>query len=512
MLEPTGQNAEQIRYWNEEAGPVWLAHRELLDAQIRPFGELAMDRAALRQGDRVIDVGCGFGETSLELARRVGVGGKVLGIDISTAMLEEARKGAAAAHLANAHFENVDAQTHPFQPAAFDLVYSRFGVMFFADPTAAFSNLRVALRPGGRVAFVCWQALQENQWAQVPLAVVLRHVPAPPAPPPDAPGPFAFADGERVRQILRAAGFTEITIEDVHAPMGVGGGINLTSAVEFLMNTGSTGRLLREAANERIRSRVRDELPAALLPFTKGNAVHLGAAVWIVTARSESNRTEIAKRSRALADDPLRGRQPTSHERMAGQPWDASYHDGPPPWDIGRPQPAIVRLASAGGLAGRVLDAGCGTGENTLLVASLGLSVLGIDVAETALAIAREKARNRGIEVEFAAADAFQLQRLGRRFQTVLDCGLFHAFDRDERARYVASLAAVTERDGTLYVLCFSDEGPDTGPHPISEEELRAAFKRSSGWNVATIEPDRIQTRFHGEHGAPAWLATIKRT
>jgi SAM-dependent methyltransferase len=195
---------------------------------------------------------------------------------------------------------------------------------------------------------------------------------------------------------------------------------------------------------------------------------------------------------------------------MTGVPWDASYHDGPAPWDIGHPQPAIVRLASKGGFAGAVLDAGCGTGENALFVASLGLSVLGIDVAETALAIARQKADQRGIEVEFAPADAFHLERLGRKFETVLDCGLFHAFDRDERSRYTASLASVTEHKGTLCVLCFSDDGPDTGPHTISQEELRAAFNPGTGWNVAAIEPDRIQTRFH-DNGAPAWFATIKR-
>ena len=171
------------------------------------------------------------------------------------------------------------------------------------------------------------------------------------------------------------------------------------------------------------------------------------------------------------ADDPFRGRTPTSHERMTGLPWDASYHGGPAPWDIGRPQPAIVRLASGGGLAGPVLDAGCGTGENALHVASLGLAVLGVDVAETALAIARAKAADRGLGVEFAVADALQLERLGRTFQTVLDCGLFHTFDGQERLRYAASLASVTERDGTLYVLCFSDDGPDRGPHPISQQE-----------------------------------------
>ena len=196
---------------------------------------------------------------------------------------------------------------------------------------------------------------------------------------------------------------------------------------------------------------------------------------------------------------------------MTGLPWDASYYDGPAPWDTGQPQPAVVRLASAGGFAGAVLDAGCGTGENALHVALLGLPVLGIDVAETALAIARAKADDRGINVEFAVADALQLERLGRKFATVMDCGLFHTFDGDERPRYVASLASVTEQGGTLYVLCFSDDGLDTGPHPISQKELRAAFNRSTGWDVAAIEPDRIQTRYHDD-GAPAWLATIKRT
>jgi SAM-dependent methyltransferase len=167
-------------------------------------------------------------------------------------------------------------------------------------------------------------------------------------------------------------------------------------------------------------------------------------------------------------------------------------------------------LASEGRIAGAVLDAGCGTGENALHVASLGWSVLGVDVAETALAVAREKAADRGIEVEFAAADAFQLDRLGRSFATVLDCGLFHTFDDVERIRYVASLGSVTEHNGTVYVLCFSDDGPDTGPHPISQNELRAAFNNSNGWHVVAIEPDRIQTRYHDD-GAPAWFATIKR-
>jgi SAM-dependent methyltransferase len=204
---------------------------------------------------------------------------------------------------------------------------------------------------------------------------------------------------------------------------------------------------------------------------------------------------------------PTEDRRPTSHERMAGRPWDASYRDGPAPWDIGRPQPAILPLE----FAGPVLDAGCGTGENALHVAALGVPVLGVDVAETAVAMARQKAVERGLDAAFEVADALRLDRLGRSFATVLDCGLFHTFDGDERRAYVASLASVTRRGGTVYVLCFSDADPDAaGPHPVSEQELRAAFAPAD-WNVTGLEPSRIETTFHA-HGAAAWLATIERT
>ena len=217
----------------------------------------------------------------------------------------------------------------------------------------------------------------------------------------------------------------------------------------------------------------------------------------------------MTERTGVRADHPYSGRRSTSHERRAGQPWDASYLDGPAPWDIGRPQPAIVRLAGEGAFVGAVLDAGCGTGENAIHLASLGLDVTGVDVAETALSIAREKATNRGVHADFVVADALHLDRLGRVFETVLDCGLFHTFDSDERRDYAAGLASSTSLDGNLYVLCFSDaEGG--GPHPISQKELRAAFERSGGWNVTSVTPDRIETRFAAQ-GAPAWLAKIER-
>ncbi|MGE0601087.1 MAG: class I SAM-dependent methyltransferase [Dehalococcoidia bacterium] len=207
--------------------------------------------------------------------------------------------------------------------------------------------------------------------------------------------------------------------------------------------------------------------------------------------------------------DPFQGRNPTSHERMTGVPWDASYHGGPAPWDIGGPQPAIVRLSATGVLKGPLLDAGCGTGENALHVAALGVQVLGVDVAETALEMARNKASERGINAEFATADALQLDRLGRTFETVLDCGLFHTFEAAERPAYVSSLASVMRPGGKLYILCFSDAGPDTGPHPVSESDLRAPFS-NGGWQIESLERERVGTRFHAD-GAPAWLATMKR-
>ncbi|MGW5701438.1 class I SAM-dependent methyltransferase [Amycolatopsis japonica] len=203
-------------------------------------------------------------------------------------------------------------------------------------------------------------------------------------------------------------------------------------------------------------------------------------------------------------EDPFGGRNPTSHERMTGLPWDASYLEGPAPWDFGGPQPAVVR--AAGSFTGTVLDAGCGSGENALHLASRGLPVLGVDVAETALAIARRRASELGLDAEFMTADALHLERLGRRFDTVLDCGLFHAFDADERVAYVKSLEAVTK--GTLYILCFSD-GENAGPHPVKREALTKPF--GAGWRVKAIVEERVRTRFHDEEGAPAWFATIER-
>jgi SAM-dependent methyltransferase len=197
---------------------------------------------------------------------------------------------------------------------------------------------------------------------------------------------------------------------------------------------------------------------------------------------------------------------------QAHPPWDASYTGGTPaPWDIGRPQPAFVRLADEGRLTGRLLDAGCGTGENALLAASHGADVTGIDVAPTAIARARAKATERGLTARFEVADALDLGRLGLSVDTVIDSGAFHVFSDDDRARYVARLAAVLRPAGACYLMCFSDRQPGTwGPRRVGADELRAAF--ADGWAIESIDPDAFEINpVLGTTQVQAWLAVIRR-
>jgi SAM-dependent methyltransferase len=282
-FDRTGPNAEQVRYWNETAAPKWIQYQTVLDTQLEGLGRMTMDRARLASGEHVLDVGCGCGATSRALATRVGASGSVHGVDISTPMLERARALAREAGHANVRFTNADAQTHRFEPAGADVLFSRFGVMFFADPPAAFRNLRGALRPGGRVAFVCWRPLAENPWLLVPLGAAAQHMQLPPPPAPGAPGPFAFADPERVRGILDQAGFTRIKLDPVNDTLTVGGG-GLDEAVHFLLEgVGPTSAALREA-DPAVRPRVFAAVKEALAPFVTREGVRMPAAAWIVTA------------------------------------------------------------------------------------------------------------------------------------------------------------------------------------------------------------------------------------
>lgn len=283
-LSYSGPNAQQIQYWNEQSGPKWVALQDLIDVQIAPLGRRAMDAAGLAPGARVLDVGCGCGETTLELARRVGPSGRVHGVDLSTVMLERARALASAAGLAHVRFEEADAQTDAFGAAAYDVVYSRFGVMFFANPEAAFANLRLALRPGGRLAFVCWRTLPENPWMAVPLGAALQHLPPPQMLAPDAPGPFAFADAERVCGILTRAGFAGPHAEKVDEVLTIGGGRDLDATVEFLLQMGPTAAALREAGPEKARV-VAAAVRESLVPFATDGGVRMSSASWVVTAR-----------------------------------------------------------------------------------------------------------------------------------------------------------------------------------------------------------------------------------
>jgi len=276
-------NAEQIKYWNEVSGAKWVAVQPVIDEQIRPLGRLAMERAALRPGERVLDVGCGCGDTTIELARRVAPGGHAAGVDISAPMLERARQLADAQRV-NVRFELADAQTHAFLPASADVLFSRFGVMFFADPTAAFANLRRALTSGGRLAFVCWQALPENAWMAVPMLAALQHLPTPPIPGPEEPGPFSFADPARVRRILEGAGFTSVQLEDVRETLTIGGGAGPDDTAEFMLQIGPAARALREASDPTLKPRVAAAVRDALLPYATPQGVRMGSASWIVTA------------------------------------------------------------------------------------------------------------------------------------------------------------------------------------------------------------------------------------
>jgi SAM-dependent methyltransferase len=278
-----GPNAEQIRYWNEIMGPQWAAVDDVVSAQIRPLGLRALERLDVRPGECVLDVGCGGGETTAEIARRVGPSGRVIGVDISEPLAERARR--ATSDLPHAEIRVADAQTAVFDAESFDGLFSRFGVMFFADSEAAFSNLRRAIRPGGRIAFVCWRALMENPWMTLPAMAVANHLSVK-RPEPNTPGPFAFADAARVRGILERSGFVQINHEAMDESLNIAGGAPLEGAVSLLMRLGPAGAALRDAnAGPELVDTIRASIREAITPFETPTGVYIPSATWIVTAR-----------------------------------------------------------------------------------------------------------------------------------------------------------------------------------------------------------------------------------
>jgi SAM-dependent methyltransferase len=274
-------NAKQREEWNNATGSRWLERHEKIDRQIAPFGRRAMDRVGIQPGQRILDVGCGCGETTIDLARRAGGAGSIIGIDLSAPLIEAARKLAQEAGVSNVRFETADAQTYPFAAESFDLVFSRFGIMFFDDPEVAFKNLRSALRPGGHLAFVCWPAPQENQFVTIPKTAAARHISLPGPGEPNAPGPFAFADTDRVRRILSRSKFTAIEIERLTEKVGGG---SLHETTELLLQLGPLGDMLTSLDAETRRS-IRADIHSALTPCEASGRVLLDAVAWLVTAR-----------------------------------------------------------------------------------------------------------------------------------------------------------------------------------------------------------------------------------
>ncbi len=270
-------NAAQIEQWNGISGDSWVAMNERLDRQLAPLGDAALAALAPRLGEHVADIGCGAGQTTRQLAEAVGPTGRVVGLDVSAALLAHARARTTAA---NVVYVEGDAQIHALP--TIDAVFSRFGVMFFADPVAAFANLHRALRPGGRLAFVCWRPITENPLFTVPVdAAVAAGIMAPAPTDPLAPGPFAFADAARVTDLLSRAGFAEIRV----APHDerIGGG-DLEEALELGLRVGPLGRLLREHPEH--AARAVDAVRAALVPYVTPTGVLMPSATWIVTARA----------------------------------------------------------------------------------------------------------------------------------------------------------------------------------------------------------------------------------
>jgi SAM-dependent methyltransferase len=273
-------NPEQAEYWNGDEARHWLEHEARYERMLAPLVPVLLDAAELDASDRVLDVGCGAGATTRAAAARV-VRGEAVGVDLSRPMLDCAERRAREAGLTNVRFEQGDAQIHPFSPE-FSVVLSRFGVMFFADPPAAFTNLARALTPGGRLAFTCWRPAFENEWITVPGLAVAAHISLPERAQ-GGPGPFAFGDADVVRDILTSAGFVDIRLDRVDQPRALGD--TVPDTIAFFRESGIGKAMLADASPATIDAVVAS-LTEALAPYASPDGVRLGSAAWLVTART----------------------------------------------------------------------------------------------------------------------------------------------------------------------------------------------------------------------------------
>jgi ubiquinone/menaquinone biosynthesis C-methylase UbiE len=277
------RNADQIAYWNGAAGERWSKRQPAQDVLLAPVSQLLIDRAQAKPGERVLDVGCGCGSVAIAVAQQVAPSGRVLGIDISAPMLALARQLAPTGLPLD--FALADATVYPFDLQSFDLLVSRFGVMFFAEPAVSFAHMRRALRPDGRVVFACWREPRDNPWMMAPLQAVYKHVPKLPQQDPEDPGPFAFASEERVNRILDEAGFKAVAMERCDLSLDVAVGQGLEAAVRSALEIGPSSRAL-EGQPPELREAAKASIRDMLAPFVQGDSVRLSGSIWIVTARA----------------------------------------------------------------------------------------------------------------------------------------------------------------------------------------------------------------------------------
>ena len=270
--------AEQAAYWKGAGGTMWLRAYDRIQRGIAGFSEVALKGANAQPGERVLDVGCGTGGTTAELAAAVGPEGHVLGVDISELLVEAAR----GRGLGNARFEVADAATYAFEPESFDLVFSRFGVMFFGDPVAAFENIRRALKPSGRLVFLCWRTPAENPWSAVPMRAAQPFLPPMARPGPEEPGQYSFGDRNRVERILTQAGFKDLSFDAVDQMMNQGK--DIPDVLQRIGDFGPLARAFKDVAPEQI-AKAKAAIAEALKPHATAEGVKLAGACWLVRAR-----------------------------------------------------------------------------------------------------------------------------------------------------------------------------------------------------------------------------------
>jgi SAM-dependent methyltransferase len=276
-------NLAQREYWDHDGSRQYQDFGDVNEALLAPFGQAMLDAARLQPGERVLDVGCGHGTSTLEAAERVAPSGRLVGIDISAAMLDPARQRVATAGVDNIEFVRADAQVYPFETGSFDAVLSRFGLMFFEDPRSAFANLCRALRPGGRLVFVCPQDPRNSEWIALAFGAAIAVVGKPPdLGSPRAPGAFALADGDLLIQLLGGVGFQEVEVESLTRPVRLGGTVKET--VDFILSLRESKQLFADATDETLEAAA-SALGVAFGPYAGPQGVVADATAWLVTAR-----------------------------------------------------------------------------------------------------------------------------------------------------------------------------------------------------------------------------------